>query len=171
MTALKDSPCHHQHQHPPTGAQLTQGPCPVNSLNIHEARQVCPHQDDISTSVLVSPVNAASLPVSPVDVRVQQSEAVGMLHRRQQGAAVRAIEIRSLDPLQEEAEHHPILKTLSYCSKWETVLVSDVIQVHAPSIAHTLRKPYIPLALSTTCSRASKQPPIWGYQIPNDKQC
>lgn len=113
MTALKDSPCHHQH--PPTGVQLTQGPCPVNSLNIHEARQVCPHQDDISTSVLVSPVNAASLPVSPVDVRVQQSEAIGMLHRRQQGPAVRTIEIRSLDPLQEEAEDHPILKTLSYC--------------------------------------------------------
>lgn len=100
------------HQQPPTGEQLTQGPCPVNSLNIHEARQVCPHQDDISTSVLVSPVNAASLPVSPVDVGVQQSEAVGMLHWGQQGAAARAIEIRSLDALQEEAEHHPILKTL-----------------------------------------------------------
>lgn len=109
MTALKDFP--HHHQHPPTGEQLTQGPCPVNSLNIHEARQVCPHQDDISTSVLVSPVNAASLPVSPVDVRVQQSEAIGMLHWGQQGAAVCAIEIRSLDPLQEE-EHHPIFKTL-----------------------------------------------------------
>lgn len=110
MTALKDSPRHHQHL--PTREQLTQGPCPVNSLNIHEARQVCPHQDDISTSVLVSPVNAASLPVSPVDIRVQQSEAIGMLHRRQQGATVRAIEIRSLDPLQEEVECQTILKTL-----------------------------------------------------------
>lgn len=110
MTALKDSPRHHRH--PPTREQLTQGPCPVNSLNIHKARQVCPHQDNISTSVLVSPVNAASLPVSPVDVRVQQSEAIGVLHWRQQGAAVRTIEIRSLDPLQEEVEHQPILKTL-----------------------------------------------------------
>lgn len=110
MTALKDSP--HHHWHLPAGEQLTQRPCPVNSLNIHEARQVCPHQDDIGTSVLVSPVNAAGLPVSPVDVGVQQREAVGMLHWRQQSAPVRAIEIRSLNPLKEEVEHHPILKTL-----------------------------------------------------------
>jgi len=72
-------------------------------LNVHKARQVCPHQDDIGTAVLVSPVNAASLPVGPIDVRVQQSEAIGVLHWGQQGAAVSTIEICSLNTLKKEA--------------------------------------------------------------------
>lgn len=146
--ALRDSLYHHQH--PPTREQLTQGPCPVNSLNIHEARQVCPHQDDISTSVLVSPVNAACLPVSPVDVRVQQSEAIGMLHWRQQGATVHTIEIRGLDPLQKERENHPILKTLFLLLA--LIVSSGSLGEWCYSGSPSLHSPYSQKSLHSPCS-------------------
>lgn len=62
------------------GGLLTQRLCPVNSLDVHEAWQVGPHQDDIAACVLVGPVDAAGLPVSPVDIGVKQSEAIWVLY-------------------------------------------------------------------------------------------
>lgn len=59
---------------------LTQWLCPVNSLDVHEAWQVGPHQDDIATGILVGPVDATSLPVGPVDIGVKQSEAIWVLY-------------------------------------------------------------------------------------------
>lgn len=66
--------------HSPMGP-LTQWLCPVHSLDVHEARQVGPHQDDIAASSLVSTVDATGLPVSPVDIGVKQGEAIWVLHR------------------------------------------------------------------------------------------
>lgn len=63
------------------GGLLTQWLGPVDSLDVHEAWQVGPHQDDIVASILVSTVDAPSLPVGPVDVGVKQGEAIWVLHR------------------------------------------------------------------------------------------
>lgn len=63
------------------GGLLTQWLGPVHSLDVHEAWQVGPHQDDIVASTLVSTVDAPSLPVGPVDIGVEQGEAIRVLHR------------------------------------------------------------------------------------------
>ena len=66
--------------HSPRGL-LTQGLCPIHSLDVHEAWQVGPHQDDVAASPLVGTVDATGLPVSPVDIGAEQGEAIRELDR------------------------------------------------------------------------------------------
>lgn len=53
-------------------SRLTQWPLPVHSLDVHQARQVGSHRDGVGPGVLVSSLDAAALPVGPVDVGPQQ---------------------------------------------------------------------------------------------------
>lgn len=55
------------------GYLLTQRLCSVHGLDVHEAWQVGPYQDDIAAGTLVGTVDAAGLPVRPVDVGAKQS--------------------------------------------------------------------------------------------------
>lgn len=52
--------------------RLTQRPLPFHSLDVHQARQVGSHRDGVGPGVLVSSLDAAALPVGPVDVGPQQ---------------------------------------------------------------------------------------------------
>lgn len=52
--------------------RLTQWPLPVHCLDIHQTWQVGPHRDGVCPSVLVGSLDAAALPVSPVDMGTQQ---------------------------------------------------------------------------------------------------
>lgn len=81
---------------------LTQGPLPVHSLDVHQARQVGSHRDGVGPGVLVGPLDAAALPVGPVDVGPQQGQAVRVLDGSHQGAAVLPVQVGRLDALEEE---------------------------------------------------------------------
>lgn len=48
--------------------RLTQRPLHVHRLDVHQARQVGAHRDGVGAGVFVSSLDAATLPVGPVDV-------------------------------------------------------------------------------------------------------
>ena len=84
--------------------RLTQRPLPVHSLDVHQARQVGLHGDGVGPCVLVGSLDAAALPVGPVDVRAQQGQTVRVLDRGDQGVAVLPVQVGCLDALQRTRE-------------------------------------------------------------------
>lgn len=83
---------------------LTQRPLPVHSLDVHQARQVGSHRDGVGPGVLVGPLDAAALPVGPVDVGPQQGQTVRVLDRSHEGVAILPIQVGRLDALERTGE-------------------------------------------------------------------
>lgn len=78
---------------------LTQWLCPVHGLNVHEAWQIGPHQDDVAAGPLVGTVDAPGLPVSPVDIGVKEGEAIGVLDGGHQRVPAATVQVGSLNSL------------------------------------------------------------------------
>lgn len=78
---------------------LTQRPVSLHGLDVHESGQVGADGDDVVSCVFVSSLDAATLPVGPVDVRPEQRKAIRVLNRRNQCSAVRPIQIRRFNSL------------------------------------------------------------------------
>ena len=83
--------------------RLTQRPLHVHSLDVHQAWQVGAHHDGVGAGVFVSSLDAATLPVSPVDVGPQQRQTVRVLDWSHKGAAILPIQVGCLDTLEKEA--------------------------------------------------------------------
>ena len=82
----------------------THWPLPVHSLDVHESRQVGADSDDVGAGGFVCSLDAAALPVCPVDVWPEQREAVRVLHWRYQRPPVQPVQIRRFDPLGEKTK-------------------------------------------------------------------
>lgn len=83
--------------------RLTQRPLHVHSLDIHQTWQVGAHCDGVGPGVFVSSLDAAALPVSPVDVGPQQGQTIRVLHWSHEGAAILPVQIGCFYTLGKEA--------------------------------------------------------------------
>lgn len=80
--------------------RLTQRLLPVHGLDVHQAWQVGAHRDGVGPGALVRSLDAAALPVRPVDVGPQQGQTVRVLDWSHKGATVLPIQVGRFDTLE-----------------------------------------------------------------------
>lgn len=95
--------------------RLTQRPLHVHSLDVHQAWQVGAHCDGVGPGVFVSSLDAAALPVSPVDMGAQQGQTVRVLDWRHEGAAVLPVQVGCFYSLEKQARGISISMGLGEC--------------------------------------------------------
>lgn len=83
-----------------TVPRLTQRLLPVHGLDVHQAWQVGAHRDGVGPGALVRSLDAAALPVRPVDVGPQQGQTIRVLDRSHKGATVLPVQVGCLDTLE-----------------------------------------------------------------------